>query len=700
MKRVSIIMLASIIVLSGLTPKLAYGENGYDKKLEELILMAKELFNITDEYDEFNSSLSSYDGKAQFYLHWSDSEERLNNISINMDIDGNIIYYSSYPSTYKEPDQKLPTYTESEAEKIAMDFISKIAKDVSKSIKLLPRKAPMNTREENYFFDYIRVENGIPYSQNSVTVSVNKFTGEVTSYYANWERDLEFPKPKAIISHEEAKEAYIKDIGLKLIYKTNMYFPLPMDANEESNNYLAYSPLYTNRAIDAFTGEVTPLDIYHIYLDRKEAVAMDGEAAGPILTPVEREEVDKLTDLFNEKEIEKIGREVLKISPEYELDRKNLYTNYNNPDDYIWSLHFRREIDTDRYSYIDIELDAKTGELISFYKSLQYAEDAKAQIDRKKALELAKEYIKEIQPDKINDIELMEDIYAKDNQLTYYFQFIRKTDGIYVENDRIFIGVDGVNKEIYSYSLSWYKGELPGSDNIIPLDKAYEILWDGIGLELNYVKTYDYSNPNKVEAEIKLVYSLNKDKPAIISATTGQVLDHTGKPHKGVKEINYIDIEDSYAKDKIATLGKYGVGFYQEEFRPKDKINQGDFIYLLWQSLNPYRPNDLSYEEIYKEFISQGYMKEEEKAPEKAVTKEEAIKYIIRIMKFDKVAELEGIYKDIFLDSNDISEGLKGYINIAYGLKILLGDGSGYIRPKYELKREDAANIIYNYMFN
>ena len=282
----------------------------------------------------------------------------------------------------------------------------------------------------------------------------------------------------------------------------------------------------------------------------------------------------------------------------------------------------------------------------------------------------------------------MEDIYAQDNQLSYGFQFIRKTNGIYVEDDRIFIGVDGVNKEVHSYSISWYKGELPSTDNIISLDKAYEVLWDQIGLELNYVKTYDYSNPNKPKSELKLVYALNRDKPPIISATTGEILDYTGQPYREVKAISYIDIDDSYAKDKIKTLGEYGVGFYEEEFKPKDKINQRDFIYLLWQSMNQYRYIDLSNEDIYKEFISMGYLKEEEKNPEAIVTNEEAVKYILRVMKYDKVAEIEGIYSDIFPDSKDISEGLKGYINIAYGLKILSEDDAGNIRPKYELNRK------------
>ena len=39
-------------------------------------------------------------------------------------------------------------------------------------------------------------------------------------------------------------------------------------------------------------------------------------------------------------------------------------------------------------------------------------------------------------------------------------------------------------------------------------------------------------------------------------------------------------------------------------------------------------------------------------------------------------------------------------MNIAYGLKIVSGDETGNIKAKYELKREDAASMIYNYLFN
>jgi len=151
----------------------------------------------------------------------------------------------------------------------------------------------------------------------------------------------------------------------------------------------------------------------------------------------------------------------------------------------------------------------------------------------------------------------------------------------------------------------------------------------------------------------------------------------------------------------INSLAEYGVGFNTDEFKPKNKIKQKDFMYLLFKSMNSWR--DISEEDIdkvYDEFLKSKVIKAEEKNPEKIVTKEEAVKYIVRAMNFGKIADLPGIFDDIFKDSEDISPGLKGYVNIAYGLGIISGDGTEFINPKVELTREDAANIIYKYMFN
>jgi hypothetical protein len=69
------------------------------------------------------------------------------------------------------------------------------------------------------------------------------------------------------------------------------------------------------------------------------------------------------------------------------------------------------------------------------------------------------------------------------------------------------------------------------------------------------------------------------------------------------------------------------------------------------------------------------------------------------MMRYDKIAEATHIYKDIFKDSKDIKDNLKGYISVAHGLNIVEGY-NGYIRPKSELSRQDAAIMIYKYLFN
>ena len=116
--------------------------------------------------------------------------------------------------------------------------------------------------------------------------------------------------------------------------------------------------------------------------------------------------------------------------------------------------------------------------------------------------------------------------------------------------------------------------------------------------------------------------------------------------------------------------------------------------------MNPYRrSSETDIDEVYRSLISQNIIKEEEENRERAVTKEEAVKFVIRAKNYEKIAQIPDIYADIFNDGADIDPDLKGYLTLAYGLKIINGDGTDNIRPKYELSREDAASIFYNYMF-
>lgn len=695
MKKLLAVLLALAIALGGTMTNISHAEPELDKDLEVIILRLKKLFNISDAYDEFTQSLESNNEQTNFYLNWRDTNNQLPNISITTDGDGFVKSYSMY---YDSVTDKSKWINKIDAENTARQWINKIAPDIISKIKLKETNLPLYIGDDAYNFDFYRVENNIPFYDNNLNIRINKYTGELNSYNANWDKEIEFPKGTPI-SKEKAKEAFKQDIGLHLIYK-NSYAMYGLPRPGEMKYFLAYSTLTNNKAIDAFTGKAIDVGYYRMFTDTKvESVAMaDGG-----LTPLEKEQVDKLKGLKTIKEIENIGRKVLELDDSFKLENENLFQSWNNVDEFQWMLSFRKYVDENNVKDANISLNAKTGELISFNQYLYQEPEAKPAIDKKQSLELAKEYINKNLKDKVGELDYIEE-ENKDGALNYNFRFIRKTDGVYIENDGVNITIDAVNKKVVSFYLNWYKGKLPSKANIITLDKAYEILFEKIDYQLRYVKLS--KNDNQFgniddQVEIKLVYDFNLDNQVIIHPATGNFLDNQGNEYKDNWITEYTDIQNSYAKKQIETLSEYGIAFKESKFRPKDEMKQSEFLFLLWKSLNnsPVEYKDYQ-DEMYKQLKNMKIVRDGDKDRNSSITKEDAVIYLIRTLSYDKIADAETIFEDIWKDSESITTGLKGYLNIAYALGIVKGDGeTNNINPHYILKREDGASIIYNYLF-
>jgi hypothetical protein len=127
-------------------------------------------------------------------------------------------------------------------------------------------------------------------------------------------------------------------------------------------------------------------------------------------------------------------------------------------------------------------------------------------------------------------------------------------------------GFDAVSGKITSYNLVWDDTTFQPVDKVIPLDKMYDTLFNELGLELQYKS--DYSNAyemkmglvnNAKKPEIKLVYALKNDKPAIFDAFTGTILTSDGEPFKEVKAVEYKDIKGHFAEKQIKILAEFGI---------------------------------------------------------------------------------------------------------------------------------------------
>lgn len=694
MKKIGVVFLILTIILGGFMPIISHAKSQLDKELEETIVQVKKLFQISNDYDEFTQRVNSNNEQTSFYMNWTDSKNILPSINVNTDAKGFITSYNKYYSQSKELDQTL-SITKSEGEKRALEFIKKVSPDIIDNIKVIQNNSPLYLRADSYNFEFYRVENNIPFYNNTISVSINKFTGEANNYNVHWDKKLSFPNPSQAISVDKAKQAFRDEIGLHLIYKT-YYGIYKISYPRELNYFLSYSILNNNKAIDAFTGKAINLNSNRFYAagNQKSEMASDNE-----LTPFEKAEIDKLVGIKDIAEIEKTSREILALDESYKLTNKNLFTSWNNPEEYLWMLQYTKTIDNNML-YASIDLNAKTGELISFSRYENQDPFAKANINKEQALQFAKEYLNKNVVDKENQLEYIPD-ETLEGELNYNFKFSRKTDGIYIENDEINIGVDSVNKRIISYSLRWYSGEMPSINNIISLDKAYEILFNNISNELRYTTVYKTNELGENKEEVKLVYALKTDNPIIINPHSGDFLNYQGKKYVENKIVDYMDIDKSYARDKIKMLSEFGISFTEAKFKPKEKMKQSEFLYLLWKSQNN-TPSEYidSIDQMYKDLKNLNIVRAGDRDKDSLITKEEAARYIIRAMNYDKLANESYIFKELWNDEGKISTGLKGYLNIAFGFKIINGDGeTNNINPKYELKREDGANIIYNYLF-
>ena len=207
----------------------------------------------------------------------------------------------------------------------------------------------------------------------------------------------------------------------------------------------------------------------------------------------------------------------------------------------------------------------------------------------------------------------------------------------------------------------------------------------------------------KYDYEVKLVYVLKSGRPYILDAYTGNVIGYDGKPYKEDKPAEYTDLDGHFAEKQIKLLAKYRIiDFAGPEFKPGEKVTQKEFLMILSKILDryyiPYITEDSTQEEIdemYKQLIRRGIVKEGEKDPDAIITRENAVKFIIRVLNYEKVANIRGIFIVPFEDAEDIAPELEGYVAIAAGLKIVSGSG-GKFNPKKELTRAEAAVMIYN----
>lgn len=690
------------------------------KDLEQIIKVVKSKISVPaalSEFDYYYNS-NSYDLNPVWYLNWT-SKDGNDQINVQSDKSGNIIsYYKN-----QEKKQQAPKFLKSELKSKADEFMKKVASNIVSKVKY--QEATSDSFAGGmYVYNYVRVENGIPMTDNSVSVGVDFNTGEVKSYSASWLYDITIPSADTKLTKEQAKDKIGKKVTMHLSYQ-NAY-TTQEDGTTKIKAFLVYTPDSNYIAVDAKTGEVYTSQNEWVINTESAATAdtATGSKSNGGLTQEEIIKVEEMKNLISKDKAIKVITENKSLLLDKNLNaisaklyKRSDYNTFGSGKSgttrYVWSISMNdtREVKDgakDNYrAYATGEVDAVTGKILGFHASVKsyYDVNSKEWKNVKVAytMEQGRNTLETFLKSQIPD--LFEKSVFTDNSEAYVIGYIdnkevyggynynydRVNEDIVYPYNGISGSVDGVTGKIYSYNYNWNDNvTFESPKNAMSPEKAFHsyISNDGYHLVYEINNIHNLKNGNgsisnisennySVNAEVRLVYRTDIN-PYFISPFTGKVLNYDGTVYdKNANNYTYSDVNGLISARNILMLADLGIGFKGGAFNPNQTITVEELTSFL---------------EKAGFYLDTNKLKVNENAA--FITRLDTSKLALNVLGYENVAAIKGIYSIDFKDKSEIAQNDLGYVAIAWGLDLLKTNSNNEIKPVDRLTRENAADLI------
>lgn len=181
--------------------------------------------------------------------------------NVSAQIDAVTKEFKSLYSYYSNEDNEKgkTAISKEQAKKLAEDFLINVQPDKFKKTQFRETSninGIMPAYQNNYSFNYIRVENGIPCPSNALSITINEYTGEIMSYNSNW-LDVKFPAPDKTITIDKAYETLFSNakFGMEYVY----HYP-NMNDYDKKEMKLAYALENKTILMDASNGQMLNYD--------------------------------------------------------------------------------------------------------------------------------------------------------------------------------------------------------------------------------------------------------------------------------------------------------------------------------------------------------------------------------------------------------------------------------------------------------
>lgn len=708
MKKFMSIVLCFTMVL---TMCMSMGTVFADEKseIQKVLATVKGRVDIPENLTKFEYHVEQGAYGTSYGFSWSSSiEGDYESINVSCYINGVITGYNYYKNNdiTGNSEVRFLQLSRQDAKLKAQEFLKTLNPDIYSQITVKDDNSNLSLWMKDHSFQLVRTINGIPFDENSGSIQVDDKTGQVTMFNINWWSEATFDDASKAIDLAKAQKAYAEKIGLKLVYQSRM-------DGEKTVVYPAYIPIGNNtEVIDAITGEKIAFQRTDIYYKAgmgeggKNSMAADSK---PQFTPQEITKIDESQKLITAEQAEAIVRADKIIALENkEKPTASLYEDYGKKGEYVWNLYFQGNMDIQAEKImfpqtgLSVSLNAKTGEITSFNYNVDEKAVANKNITEAVAEKTANGVLTAFAKDKAVSFK-KEDAVSYDNSPTKVFNFyyVRNVNGIPFYDNTANISVSAMSGRVLSYNSSWSDAQFPSIANVITTEKAAARLFEQAKYMRSYIGDYSKYKPymsSMPPQTTKLAYVFDNSVNLLLDAFDGKLINGDGKPQDDKKVKEYNDIKGHYAEAQIKKLLEYGIAFDGDAFRPDDVMLQKDYLALLNMVFNNYGTvimNDKNQvDSMYNSFIKSGIVKDDEISPDKPITREDSVKFLVRAMGIEKYALIKGIYNCKFTDVTDYV----GHISLIAGLGIVNGNGDGTFGPKETLSRAQGMIMMYNYL--
>ncbi|NRS17721.1 hypothetical protein HP398_14900 [Brevibacillus sp. HB1.4B] len=264
-KRLSILLLLSLLVLGNIADEstlVQAAEQKSEKILseQEAIEYAKKWVTIPEGYEygygNYYEPYEDYIPYAGWSLIWNKSDQSSIMYVIHP-VSGNLLRYQYHGEHSEAPGPATANRKQIALEGV-MKFLTKVIPlEERAKLTLLEEGDFESNNSETYYFKFQRVENGIPFKDNGITVTM-RGDGKVLRFNRLW-YEGELPDASQIISEKEAREL------LEQKTEPTMYYKSFSSGDHEEKYMLVYDYLPTDpQMVDAISG---------VMIDGKGAVA-------------------------------------------------------------------------------------------------------------------------------------------------------------------------------------------------------------------------------------------------------------------------------------------------------------------------------------------------------------------------------------------------------------------------------------------